>query len=188
MFFASRALAAIYSGDLAEAVRLDRAQQPRADEKPGNAPGFVNGDGTGDMALIYLQRGEATEAHKRLATFPEQLRADLLREPDNSRILRYLATVEAILGHKEQALRLAEKSLALAPIQGIETNAREVLPQVCAIVGEKDRAIAEIAALLRTPSQVNIHELKVMPAYFNLRGDPRFEALVNDPKNNAPLF
>jgi hypothetical protein len=24
--------------------------------------------------------------------------------------------------------------------------------------------------------------------YFPLRGDPRFEALLNDPKNNAPLF
>lgn len=63
-----------------------------------------------------------------------------------------------------------------------------MLAQVCAVVGEKDRAIAELTELLRIPSQVNIHELKVMPVYFNLRGDPRFEALVNDPKNNAPLF
>jgi len=25
-------------------------------------------------------------------------------------------------------------------------------------------------------------------AFTPLRGDPRFEALLNDPKNNAPLF
>jgi hypothetical protein len=56
------------------------------------------------------------------------------------------------------------------------------------LVGDKDRAIAELTHLRSNPSQVSIHEPKVMPAYFNLRGDPRFEALVNDPKNNAPLF
>jgi TolB-like protein/Flp pilus assembly protein TadD len=186
--FHVRALAAIWSGDLAEAIRLDQARPAIPDEKPGNAPGFVNGDGVGDMALIYLQRGDAEAARRRLGNFPDLLRADLLREPDNSRVLRYLATVEAILGNKAPALRHAEKSVELGTSGSVKVNAREVLAQVCAIVGEKDRAIDEITELLQTVSQVNIHELKVMPVYFNLRGDPRFEALVNDPKNNAPLF
>jgi hypothetical protein len=30
--------------------------------------------------------------------------------------------------------------------------------------------------------------MKHHPAYAPLQGDPRFEALLNDPKNNAPLF
>jgi hypothetical protein len=30
--------------------------------------------------------------------------------------------------------------------------------------------------------------MKQCPVYAPLRGDPRFEALLNDPKNNAPLF
>jgi len=34
----------------------------------------------------------------------------------------------------------------------------------------------------------NIYEMKRSPAFAPLRGDPRFEALLNDPKNNAPLF
>jgi hypothetical protein len=43
--------------------------------------------------------------------------------------------------------------------------------------------------LLRTPySGLNVHEMKRDPTYTPLRGDPRFEALLNDPKNNAPLF
>ena len=182
---------ALWRGDLEEAIRIDRLNPMPADAKPGNAPGLVNGDGVGDMALVYLFKGDRDAARKRLGNFPAFLRADLDREPDNTRLIRYLATVEAILGNKESAVRLAERSVELAtggPIASGRQNAREVLAQVCAIVGEKDRAIAELTHLLRTPSQVNIHELKVMPAYFNLRGDARFEALVDDPKNNAPLF
>ena len=49
------------------------------------------------MALIYLQRGDVAAGRRRLGNFPELLRADLLREPENSRVLRYLGTVEAIL-------------------------------------------------------------------------------------------
>jgi len=33
---------------------------------------------------------------------------------------------------------------------------------------------------------VNVHEIK--HGYSTLNGDPRYEALLNDPANNAPLF
>jgi TolB-like protein/Flp pilus assembly protein TadD len=186
-----RIMRAIWRRDFAEAIRLDRQRPVAADAQPGNAPGFVNGDGTGDMALVYLAQGDGEAARRRIGNFPALLRAGLEREPENSRLIRYLAGLEAILGHKESALRLAQQSVDLAMTRAqfsVLTNAREVLAQVYAIVGEKDRAITELTELLRIPSQVNIHELKVMPVYFNLRGDPRFERLVNDPKNNAPLF
>lgn len=48
-----------------------------------------------------------------------------------------------------------------------------------------------IASFLFEPSTnsvVNIHALRVSPQFFPLRGDPRFEALLKDPKNNEPLF
>ena len=54
-------------------------------------------------------------------------------------------------------------------------------------LGDKDRALAELARLLRTPWGENIHAARLGTAWFPLRGDPRFEALVHDPKNNAPL-
>lgn len=42
---------------------------------------------------------------------------------------------------------------------------------------------------LRVPgSELNIHEMKRAPQFAPLRGDPRFEALLTDPKINAPLF
>ena len=55
---------------------------------------------------------------------------------------------------------------------------------------------AEITRLLHIPthsagdwiSLINIHALRVSPRFFPLRGDPRFEALLKDPKNHEPLF
>jgi hypothetical protein len=35
---------------------------------------------------------------------------------------------------------------------------------------------------------ISVHPLRVNPELAPLRGDPRFEARLNDPKNNAPLF
>jgi hypothetical protein len=63
-----------------------------------------------------------------------------------------------------------------------------VRAELLAILGEKDRALAEIVRLLRVPGGAHVHHMRHAPEYFQLRGDPRFEALLNDPKNNEPLF
>ena len=34
----------------------------------------------------------------------------------------------------------------------------------------------------------NVHALKNGPSFFPLKSYPAFEAILNDPKNNAPLF
>ena len=54
--------------------------------------------------------------------------------------------------------------------------------------GDKEYALAEYQRLFRIPTTTlgNVHELKA--GYSTLHGDPRFEALLADPKNNAPLF
>ncbi|HEX7630627.1 MAG TPA: hypothetical protein VF388_00725, partial [Lacunisphaera sp.] len=59
---------------------------------------------------------------------------------------------------------------------------------VLAWSGDKDTALAELARLLRTPRGANVHQLRAGIFWQPLRGDPRFEALLNDPKNNQPLF
>ena len=60
---------------------------------------------------------------------------------------------------------------------------------VYAWTGDQEQAIAEYARLLRTlNSGLNVHAMRHSPEYAPLRGNARFEALLNDPKNNAPLF
>ena len=86
-------------------------------------------------------------------------------------------------------LRRLNEAREFSGIDGFRgINARDLLAEVCAIVGEKDRAIAELKAVLQVPRQANVHELRVLPVFQNRRDDPRFEALLADPKNHAPLF
>jgi hypothetical protein len=42
--------------------------------------------------------------------------------------------------------------------------------------------------LLIPGAELNVHEMRRAPEFFPLQGDPRFEALLQDRKNNAPLF
>lgn len=54
--------------------------------------------------------------------------------------------------------------------------------------GDKTRAIEEYAQALQLPfCNVSVHEMRRHPRYQPLQGDPRFEALLDDPKNHAPL-
>ena len=96
-----------------------------------------------------------------------------------------------MLGHRDEALRCARQAVELVPESldaGDGLASSRSLAFVYAWTGDKDRALAEYARLLRVPSGLNVHEMRRSPEYFPLRGDPRFEALLNDPKNNAPLF
>ena len=119
------------------------------------------------------------------------MRARLEREPKSVRFWTFLAGMEVILGNNAEALRCAERSVELMPesrdaLDGVNYAAFRAFTYD--LVGEKEKALAEYARLLRTPavSFVNVHEWKY--AYSTLKGDPRFEALLSDPANNAPLF
>jgi hypothetical protein len=108
---------------------------------------------------------------------------------------RQLGIAEALLGRRDEALAAARKAVALRP------SARDAylgpdfqisLAAVHAWTGDHDEAFAELTRLLRVPVSgyegFGVHARRVHPHFAPLRGDPRFEALLEDPKNNAPLF
>ena len=189
---------ALYHGDLAEAIRLDRLLGPN-DESDGTFGNFVNR--TIDVAVAFAAQGDMKATRVRLGDFPAALRARIKSVPDDYRLWAGLARMEALLGHREEALRCARQALELGPasmdaIAGAAMRAN--LAFVLAWTGDKDKAIAEYTQLLHMPfgglegaggyNTTNVNVMKSAPDYALLRSDPRFKALLNDPKNNAPLF
>ena len=179
---------AMHHGDLAEAVQLDRLQPPDS--------GWAL-----DMAIVLVAQGNIDAARSRLGTLPAELRTQAESGLANSYVWADLGVAEAILGHKEEALRCARKALELMPESHdavVAANSRSSLALVDTLIGDKEAAIAEYAALFRTPYGISgsagrlpdasVHTMRRDPRYAALRGDPRWEALLNDPKNNQPLF
>ena len=53
------------------------------------------------------------------------------------------------------------------------------LAQIYAWIGDKDRAVEQIAAVERVPNPLSYGLLKLHPDWDSLRGDPRFEKIVS---------
>jgi TolB-like protein/cytochrome c-type biogenesis protein CcmH/NrfG len=173
-------------GDLAEAIRLDRLQ-PYFDEDGDDHYYQAH-----FAAETLLAAGNLAGARARAGDFPAEVRAKLEREPENQWLLTHLAGFEVILGHAEEAQRLAERAVAQLPesrdaVDGMIN--RYVLARTYAWTGAKDKALAELARMARTPNQVfNVHSLNAGHWFAPIENDPRFQALLADPASNAPLF
>jgi len=61
-------------------------------------------------------------------------------------------------------------------VQGIAMV--KYLAMIAAWVGEKDLACEQLAIAISKPGDLSYGQLKLMPFWDPLRGDPRFEALV----------
>ena len=171
-------------GDFAEFVRLDRLQPFFADD--GDEFSQVLG-----AAMVYRAMGDRAAARTRLEGFPEKLRSLLEEQPTNAAYWGNLGLMEALLEHNDEAVRCARKAVELWP-ESRDADRGPLrsfnLAVVYAWTGDKDRAIAEVTHLLRIPSIVTGRGLRTEVRWTPLRGDPRFEALAADPKNDAPLF
>ena len=99
-----------------------------------------------------------------------------------------LGLIDAALGRKEQALREGRRAVELCPIEkdalrGIAMV--KYLAMIAAWAGEKDLACEQLAIAIRKPGDLSYGQLKLMPFWDLLRGDPRFEKIVEEVK--APL-
>jgi len=101
--------------------------------------------------------------------------------PDDAGTLCILGLIEAALGRKEEALREGWRAVELLPV---EKDARSgpamivCLARIAAWVGDNDLACEQLVRASRLPSSVSYGDLKLMPWWDPLRGNPRFEKIV----------
>jgi hypothetical protein len=67
------------------------------------------------------------------------------------------------------------------------TNMVRYLAIIAAWVGDKDLACEQLASIIRRPSNLSYGQLKLLPFWDPLRGDPRFEKLVEEAKTPVAL-
>ncbi|HEY2142724.1 MAG TPA: protein kinase [Candidatus Udaeobacter sp.] len=100
-----------------------------------------------------------------------------------------LGMIDAGLGRKEEALREGRRALELLPVEKEALVGKYLIRYfavIAAWVGEKDLACEQLALAVRPPSNVRYGELKLMPWWDPLRGEPCFEKIVVSlaPKQN----
>src|SRR6266542_1976697 len=102
-------------------------------------------------------------------------------QPDFGPSWCVLGMIDAGLGRKEEALREGRRALELLPVEKDALVGQYLVRYfavIAAWVREKDLACEQLAIAIRPPSNVRYGELKLMPWWDPLRGDPRFEKIV----------
>jgi len=56
------------------------------------------------------------------------------------------------------------------------------------MTGRKDEALTGLAELVHQPTSIPLIDFRTSPAFVPLHGDPRFQAILKDPKSRAQLF
>jgi tetratricopeptide (TPR) repeat protein len=95
-----------------------------------------------------------------------------------------LGVIDAALSRKEEALREGRRAVELLPVEKDPINGIlmiEYLAMIAAWVGEKDLACEQLATAVRSPTtglDLSYGQLKLMPFWDPLRGEPCFEKIV----------
>jgi TolB-like protein/Tfp pilus assembly protein PilF len=175
----ARAWMAMLDGNYAEAERL-LAASPRQDFQDIDFSFYY--PKSWYQAMIARAKGDSARAMTAFRECREILAQRLMVKPEHARTIAVLAQVDAGLGQKELAVREAQHAIDLMPTsKDIYDGALvlEGLAQVYTWSGDRDRAIELVQKLVTMPSYINYGRLKLHPLWSPLRGDPRFEKIVN---------
>jgi hypothetical protein len=134
------------------------------------------------LAQAYALQSNGAKARAyadsaRLA-FAQQLQAT----PEDAQRHVLLGLALAYLGHKVEAIREGERGVALLPISRDAYNGayfQHQLARIYLLVGEPEKALDHLEPLLKIPYYVSPGWLKIDPNFAPLRGNPRFQRLVN---------
>jgi len=141
----------------------------------------------GVVARITKDEDKAHGAFTAARTEQEKI---VQAQPNYGLALCALGLIDASLGRKEEALREGRRAVELLPVEKDSMNGSGIikyLAMIAAWVGDKDLACEQLAIAVRLPSGLSYGQLKLLPFWDPLRGDPRFDKLVEEAKQPVPL-
>ena len=150
------------------------ANPPFTDEAVNFSRPFVEGV----VARMTKDEDEARSAFTAARAEQEKI---IEAQPNYGPPLCVLGLIDAALGRKEEAMREGRRAVALLPMEKDPINGVAMikyLAMIAAWVGDNDLACEQLAVAIRPPSRLTYGQLKLLPFWDPLRGDPRFEKIV----------
>jgi serine/threonine protein kinase/tetratricopeptide (TPR) repeat protein len=131
--------------------------------------------------VIARMSNDETRARSAFIAARTEQEKSIEAQPDYGPPLCVLGLIDAALGHKEEALREGRRAIELLPVEEDAMNGPlmiEYSAMIAAWAGEKDLACEQLATAVRFPSFLSYGQLRLLPFWDSLRGDPRFEKIV----------
>ncbi|MEP7072504.1 MAG: tetratricopeptide repeat protein, partial [Verrucomicrobiota bacterium] len=110
------------------------------------------------------------------------LEKHLSEQPDDAKGWSLLGKTKAALGEKEEAIEAGQRACQIWPLSKEGTWGLHALRHLAVIYAwtvEKDLAIQQLEQYAGTPQFAKYGELKLDPEWDPLRGDPRFEKIID---------
>lgn len=132
-------------------------------------------------ASVEIFLGDPVKARPYFTEARIDLEKRVATRPEDERYHSALGIAYAGLGRKEEAIKEAERAVALLPVEKDAwrgTHRLTDLAQVYMMVGEQEKAVDLLARLLSIPSEISKPVLRKSPTWKGLGGNKRFQSLV----------
>src|SRR5262245_55114940 len=142
--------------------------------------------------LVARAGNDATNAETAFSKARVEIEKVVREQPGYAQALCVLGLSDAAIGRKEDAIREGRHAVELLPVTKDAMAGAVVLTNLAIIyawTGEKDLALEQLAIAIRIPSSnfLSYGQLKLHPFWDPLRGDPRFEKLIEEAKKPVSL-
>jgi TolB-like protein/Tfp pilus assembly protein PilF len=140
--------------------------------------------------VIARMTGNDDDARAMFNAARPQQEKTVQAEPNYGPALCVLGLIDAGLGRREDALREARRAVKLVSVEKdalVGPTMIKYLAMIAAWTGDKNLGCEQLAIAVRPPSTISYGQLKLLPCWDPLRGDPRFEKIVASlaPKEEA---
>jgi TolB-like protein/tRNA A-37 threonylcarbamoyl transferase component Bud32/Tfp pilus assembly protein PilF len=163
----------------------DRALAAITDDTFGARMGFVDFTRAYAKGLVARMKGDKDGARAAFNAARIEQEKVVRAQPDywtESDALCLLGLIDAGLGRKQEALNEGRRAVDLLPLTKNAYDGADILyfyAAICAQVGERDLAIEQLKTLAQIPAGAHYGQLRLDPFWDPLRGDPRFQKIVN---------
>jgi serine/threonine-protein kinase len=134
------------------------------------------------LAQTHWLRGDRARARSYADSARRVLEQQLQAVPQDAQRHMFLGLMLAYLGQNPSAIHEGKQAVQLLPITRDPVNGPYIqhqLARIYIVVGEPEKALDQLEPLLKIPYNLSPDWLKIDPNFDPLRGNPRFQRLVN---------